>query len=389
MANPMELYSKLDPYPWYTVMREHAPVFQQGGAGPWHVFRYADVQRVLSDYETFSSQEGRGGGSDPLGSSIISLDPPRHRQMRALATMAFTPRAVAQLEPRIRAITNDLLDAVQSRGEMDVIADLAYPLPVIVIAELLGIPVADRERFKVWSDAIVQGSQAEAVAAAMATMGMNWYGEMVDYFRHTVEARRAEPRDDLISALIVAQVDGEHLTMQELIGFCILLLVAGNETTTNLLGNALLCFDEHPETEQRLRDAPQTLPTAIEEVLRYRAPVPMMFRTSIKDAELSGQRIPAGSPLIAWIGAANRDGDQFPEPDRFDIARTPNRHLGFGYGIHFCLGAPLARLEARVALGEMLTRLRDIRRVRSVPLEPLGGNIVAGVQRLPVTFTRA
>ncbi|MBA3826057.1 MAG: cytochrome P450 [Ktedonobacterales bacterium] len=387
--NPMALYSKLDPFPWYATMREHAPVFQQGGGGPWHVFRYDDVQRVLSDYETFSSQEGRGGGTDPLGASIISLDPPRHRQLRTLAAMAFTPRAVAQLEPRIRAITNELLDAVVGRGTMDVITDLAYPLPVTVIAEMLGIPVADRARFKVWSDAIVQGSQEEAVAAALATMGADWYGEMVDYFRHTIEARKTAPQDDLISALIAAQVDGEHLSMQELIGFCILLLVAGNETTTNLLGNALLCFDESPATEQQLRAAPQLLPTAIEEVLRYRAPVPMMFRAAVKDVELSGQRVPAGSAMIAWIGSANRDGAQFPEPERFDITRTPNRHLGFGYGIHFCLGAPLARLEARVALGEMLARLRDIRRVPNVTLEPLGGNIVSGVRHLPVTFSNA
>ena len=388
MANPMAMFSKLDPFPWYAVMRDHQPVFQQGEYGPWHVFRYDDVQRVLSDFETFSSQEGRGG-ADPLGVSIISLDPPRHRQLRTLATQAFTPRAVAQLEPRIRAITNELLDVVQEQGHMDVIADLAYPLPVIVIAELLGIPAADRERFKVWSDAIVQGGQSEALAEAQAAMGANWYSEMVDYFHHTIQARRQEPRDDLISALIAAQVDGQSLTMQELIGFCILLLVAGNETTTNLIGNTLLCFDEFPEAEAHLRAAPEGLPTALEEVLRYRSPVQMMYRVAIKDAELSGQRVPAGSPMIAWIGSANRDGRQFPEPDRFDIARTPNRHIGFGYGIHFCLGAPLARLEARVALTELLRRLRDLRRVPGVALEPLGGNIVYGVQRLPMTFARA
>ncbi len=373
--------SPLDPYPWYDEMRARHPVVQLGGA--WHVFRYDDVQRVLSDYAAFSSQRGGGG---PLASSIISLDPPRHRQLRTLVTQAFTPRAVAQLEGRIAAIAAELLDAVAARGTgtMDIIADLAYPLPVIVIAELLGVPTADRERFKVWSDAIVQGGQAEAAAQATAALGADWFGEMVAYFNAMIAQRQRAPQDDLISALIAAEVEGQRLTAQELVGFCILLLVAGNETTTNLLGNAVLCLDEQPATYRALRATPERLPAAIEEVLRYRSPVQSMFRSTTQDVAFGDVTIPAGSWVVAWIGAANRDPAQFPDPDRFISDRAPNRHLAFGHGIHFCLGAPLARQEARIALGALLARYPALRRDATVALEPLGGNIVYGVQRLPV-----
>jgi cytochrome P450 len=385
MGPASQTAAQLNPFPWYAQMRANAPVWHDTARGLWHVFRYDDVQRVLSDHAAFSSERG-GGSSDPLATSMISLDPPRHRQLRALVTQAFTPRAVSRLESRIAAITDDLIDAVAPRGTMDVIADLAYPLPVIVIAELLGVPSADRAQFKLWSDAIVQGMHSEAAQAATAAMGANWYLSMVDYFQRMIAARRAEPRDDLISSLIAAQVEGVHLTMQELLGFCILLLIAGNETTTNLIGNAILCFDEHPHVIPQLRDAPELLPGAIEEVLRYRSPVQSMFRTTTGEVAIGSTTIPADAPMVAWIGAANRDPTQFPDADRFDIARAPNRHIAFGHGVHFCLGAPLARLEARIALGVMLHQLPNLRRVPEAPLEGLGGGIVYGVQSLSVTF---
>lgn len=388
MHNTQPTMSPLNPFPWYAHMREHNPVYFDEETGGWHVFTYSDVQRVLSDYDVFSSQRGRDSqhAENPLGASMISQDPPRHRQLRTLATQAFTPRAVAQLEPRITAITNALLDAVAAQGSMDVIADLAVPLPVIVIAEMLGIPVADRERFKLWSDAIVQGTHSAAAGAASTSLGANWYGEMMAYFQRMIALRQQEPRDDLITDLLAAQTDGQHLTMSEVLGFCILLLIAGNETTTNLIGNAILCFNEHPELQDRLRQAPELLPAALEEVLRYRSPVQSMFRVTTQPVELSGQTIPANAWVTAWIGSANRDPAQFPEPDRFDSTRTPNRHIAFGYGIHFCLGAPLARLEARVALNAMLARLRHIRLADTANLAALGGNIVFGVTHLPITF---
>ena len=367
----------LNPFPWYRFMRESQPIRYEPRYGGWQVFRYDEVLRVLSDYAVFSSAFG---GQGPLGSSLISMDPPRHRQLRNLVTQAFTPRAVAQLSGRITAIVNDLLDRVITAGRMDVIDDLAYPLPVIVIAEMLGIPQEDRQRFKIWSDAVVGASYPE---------GGNPQAEMSAYFLNMIEQRRHEAKDDLITALLNAQIDGQHLNQQELLGFCVLLLVAGNETTTNLIGNAFLCFDEHPEVMEQLRAEPALMPGAIEEVLRYRSPVQFMYRRAIADVTLDGHNIRAGQEVLAWIGSANRDERQFPNPDLFDIKRTPNRHIAFGHGIHFCVGAPLARLESKIALTLMLERLQEIKRVRSVPLQATGSAVVYGVQHLPITFERS
>jgi len=344
----------------------------------WQVFRYEDVQRVLSDYASFSSGFGGGEqGQDPLSSSLISMDPPRHRQLRNLVTQAFTPRSVAQLSERITTIVNQLLDQVAATGNMDIIDDLAYPLPVIVIAEMLGIPHEDRERFKVWSDSVVGASNPE---------GGNPQAEMSAYFLNMISQRSREPKDDLITALLNAQIDGQHLNQRELLGFCILLLVAGNETTTNLIGNALLCFDEHPEVMEQLRSEPALIPGAIEEVLRYRSPVQYMYRRAVSDVTIRDQEIRTGQMVLAWIGSANRDEAQFPDPDSFDIRRTPNRHIAFGHGIHFCLGAPLARLEAKITLTLLLERFHEIQRVRDIPLEATGSDLVFGVKHLPITF---
>src|SRR5436305_12171684 len=209
---------------------------------------------------------------------------------------------------------------------------------------------------------------------------------MSEYFLDMIAQRSREPKDDLISALLDAQIDGQHLNQRELLGFCILLLVAGNETTTNLIGNALLCFDEHPEVMEQLRAEPALVPGAIEEVLRYRSPVQYMYRRAAANVTVRDQEIQAGQMLLAWIGSANRDEAQFPDPDSFDIRRTPNRHIAFGHGIHFCLGAPLARLEAKIALTLLLERFDDIQRVRSVPLEAAGADFAYGVKHLPMTF---
>ncbi len=379
MQNTREEYL-LNPFPFYKMMRESDPVHHIAEYRAWQVFRYDDVQRVLSDYAAFSSNFSQGQAQDPLSTSLVSMDPPRHRQLRNIVTQAFTPKGVARLADRITAIVTDLLDPIVARGRMDVIGDLSYPLPVIVIAEVLGIPQQDRESFKLWSDAIVGATGSE---------GGDPQHEMGAYFMDMIARRRREPQDDLISALLDAQIDGQHLNQRELLGFCILLLVAGNETTTNLIGNALLCFDEQPEVMEQLRAEPELIPNAIEEVLRYRSPVQMMYRRAISDVTLDGRAIRAGQMVIAQIGSANRDEAQFPDADKFDIRRTPNRHIAFGHGIHFCIGAPLARLEARIVLTHLLTRLRDIRRVREAPLEAIGSDIVYGVKHLPITFTAA
>jgi cytochrome P450 len=372
----------MEPFPWYRRMRAEAPVSYDAERGSWNVFRFDDVKRVLSEYASFSSNfSGASGRSDqPLGSSLISTDPPRHRQLRSLVTQAFTPRAVQQLAPRIAALVDELLAGVAQRGSMDIIDDFAYPLPVIVIAELLGIPARDRAQFKAWSDAIVTGSVDTSSGSGTVQQ------EMGRYFLQLLAQRRREPRDDLISGLLAAEIDGVRLSEVELLGFCVLLLIAGNETTTNLIGNAVLCFHEQPDLQGQLLADPELLAPTIEEVLRYRSPVQSMFRRAARDVELGGQLIRRGQPVVAWIGSANRDESQFAQADRFLATRAPNQHLAFGHGVHFCLGAPLARLEARLALAALVRRLPELRRANDDPLEPMASTIVYGVQHLPVTF---
>lgn len=366
--------SQLNPYPLYAMMRESHPVNFNQMISMWEVFRYSDVQRVLNDYTTFSSNYI---GEGPLSESMIGMDPPRHRQLRTIVTQAFTPRTIAQLAPRITTIVHDLLDRVEAQGAMDIVNDLAYPLPVIVIAELLGVPVEDRERFKQWSSDLVSTS---------VFSGLDPQSEMGEYFLKMIEKRRKEPKDDLISALLAAQIEGEHLSITELLGFCILLLVAGNITTTNLIGNMVLCLDEHPETFEDLKAEPTLAASAIEEVLRYLSPIQSMFRLTRTDTIIGEQEIPAHKMLLAWIGAANRDEAQFPNAETFDIRRNPNRHIAFGHGIHFCLGAPLARLEGKITLEIMLERLPNMKRKRDVPLERIDSFFLYGVKHLPITF---
>ncbi len=366
--------SQLNPYPLYAMMRESQRVNFNQMISMWEVFRFNDVQRVLNDYATFSSNYI---GEGPLSESLIGMDPPRHRQLRNIVTQAFTPRTIAQLAPRVTAIVHDLLDHVKAKGEMDIIDDLAYPLPVIVIAELLGVPTQDRERFKKWS--------SDMVSTSVFT-GLDPQSEMGEYFMGMIEKRRVEPKDDLISALLAAQIDGEHLNITELLGFCILLLVAGNITTTNLIGNTVLCLDQHPEAFEELKAQPDLAASAIEEVLRYLSPIQSMFRLTRADTIIGDQEVPAHKMVLAWIGSANRDETQFPAAETFDIHRMPNRHIAFGHGIHFCLGAPLARLEGKIVLETMLERLPNMQRKRHVPLERTDSFFLYGVKHLPITF---
>lgn len=378
----------LDPFPHYERMRQAAPVFHDDQSGSWHVFRYDDVQRVLSEYARFSS---RMGGDDPsetgqlFASSLITADPPRHRQLRSLVTQAFTPKAVDGLAPRISQLTEELLEGIASLGTADLIQELAYPLPVIVISELMGVPAEDRDRFKRWSDVVVSQTRSGAVNEDQHLTNV----EMTGYFLDLIEQRRSRPGNDLISNLLAAEIDGQKLSVAELLGFCSLLLVAGNETTTNLIGNAVLCFTEAPGTMERLRQEPSLLPQAIEEVLRFRSPVQSMYRVTVASTTLGDVQIPAGAPLVAWIGSANRDERQFERPARFDVDRSPNRHLAFGHGIHFCLGAPLARLEARIALEGILSRLPGLALAPGARLERMDSTIVYGLKALPASWQAA
>jgi cytochrome P450 len=402
MGNPpLSLFpppeDRFRPYDFYATMRRDHPVAHDEAHEMWGVYRYEDVERVLSDYVAFSSsREGvirrafRGAARPPFRNSLIGSDPPRHRQLRELVSKTFTPKAIAGLEPRIAQITEGLLDQVVDAGRMDLIGDLSYPLPVIVIAELLGVPQEDRAQFKSWSDRLI-GDSEEILAGDATSMQdrLVLRQEMDDYFRRVIEQRRAQPRDDLISGLVQAEIEGNRLSDEELLGFCTLLLVAGNITTTNLIGNAALCLLDHPEQMERLRGDLGLMPSAIEEVLRFESPVQLMFRTTMSEEEIGGHRIPAGEMVLASIGSANRDEAVFPSADQFDITRDPNPHIAFGHGIHFCLGAPLARLETRVALSILLERVRKLERVVGEPVETTKGAILHGPTRLILRFEPA
>lgn len=366
-------------YSWFEEMRIDHPVFYDERMHMWQIFLYEDVSHVLTDYTRFSSQAFALNNSF-LKDTLVAKDPPDHRKMRNLVNQAFTPRAVAHLSDRITQITQELLDQVRPQGKMDIVSDIAFPLPAKVIAEMLGVPSEDWNIFQRWARV-----DSSAATPARQEEGRSMQREMSDYFSSLLEERRRSPREDLVSALSVAEIDGERLSKDELVSFCTLLLAAGQETTKNLIANAIVCLTDHPDALERLKREPTLMPTAIEEILRYLPPVWFLFRQTKTDIELAGQHIPANQLVLAWTASANRDAAQFPNPDRFDITREPNRHLAFGHGIHFCVGAPLARLEARIALPMMLEQLRDLRRVEDFPITVHTG-IVFVIRSLPVTF---
>jgi cytochrome P450 len=367
-------------------MRATNPVFFEPRARSWMVCRYDDAMRVLNDHTTFSSDPRRFAdlpGGMPIMPSILAMDEPRHRKLRTIVHQAFTPRVVEQLAPRISAITHTLLDQVQARGEMDVIQDFAYPLPLTVIAELLGVFGEDRARFHAWSNTLTTGYQFEGKAST--TQAREESSRALNaYFEEMLTARRAAPRDDIISLLLAAEVDGEKLSDGELLEFCRLLLIAGHETTANLLGNAVVCFDAYPDVANQLREDISLLPGAIEEILRCFPSVSGDFLSKPTHTTLGGQLIGKYQPVLVIANSANYDEAQFPFADYFDIQRHPNRHLTFGHGIHFCLGAPLARLEARIALPILLERFPALRGVPGQSIEPIKSPFLAGVKRFHV-----
>jgi cytochrome P450 len=354
------------------------------------LFDYASVRRAMDDHETFSSRVTHPGGRAPEW--LVFLDPPRHTKLRAVVGRAFTPRAIGALEPRIRELSRDLLHHAAEQGSVDLVAEYSGPLPTMVIAEMMGIPLADRPRFMTWSQAIVnlgyaimggeQGARAVREHAAVRE-------EMTSYLTALVAERRTSPRDDLLTRLVEGEVDGEGLSDAEILGFFQLLLSAATETTTNLIDNAILSFAEHPGQLARLRAEPRLMATAIEEVVRYRSPGQIMFRQTTREVTLHGQTIPAGRFVLVMVGSANRDPARFSSADRFDIGRDPNPHIAFGHGIHSCLGAALARLEARVALSDLLLADFELALVHDEPWEPRSALHVHGPARLKVRITPA
>jgi cytochrome P450 len=372
------------PLDWYREMRAGPGIVFDPKFKSWNVFRYDDALGILNDHATFSSRP-RGGA--PALPSIVGMDVPRHRQLRSLINQAFTPRTVEQLAPRISQISNQLVDQVIDRGHMDLMQEFAYPLPIAIIAELLGIPVEEQATFRRWSETLITGPRTdEKRGRSYAVEREENLRELNAYFLAKLEERRRQPRADLMSRLLAAEVDGERLSETDLLEFCRLLLIAGYETTAYLIGNAMLAFDEHPEAAEELRRDPALLPGAIEEVLRCYPSVAGTMRTTTADTEIAGQRLERDQAVIVWIGSANYDERHFVDPERFDARRAPNRHLGFGFGIHFCVGAPLARLEARIALQTLLERLPRLRGELATPLEPVETPFIFGVRHFHVSF---
>jgi cytochrome P450 len=379
-----------NPFPLYDRIRAQSPVLQDPQSNLWMIFDYAGVKRALTDHQAFSSSMLNAGRRNPQW--IIFFDPPQQTRLRALISRAFTPRAVADMEPRIRAISAELLDTQIEKGEMDFAAGFAIPLPMMVIAEMIGIPSDDWPRFRRWSDVILKLSYTVSGNAQASSASAGFFAvtaEMAEYLPHMIEDRRATAKDDVLTRLALAEVDGERLSQDEIVAFVQLLLVAGNETTTNLLNNAILCLMDHPDQLARLRSNPALLPSAIEEVLRYRSPIQWLFRATTRDVELGDHIIPAGKLVLPIIGAANRDPRQFSDPARFDITRDPNPHIAFGHGIHFCLGAPLARLEAGIALSDFLARVENFVPATDQPWEPRKALHVHGPSLLPIRFEPA
>lgn len=357
--NPLSRALRANPYPVYEALRRKDPVHRMRLQDAWVLTDYADVDMVLRDSRRFGNA-GREFGYIPQV-SMLDLDPPAHTKIRGLVSHGFTPRAVAGLEPRIRDTVAGLLANVAGQRRFDLIAELAFPLPVIVIAELLGVPPEDRAQFNEWSnrvapivDPLLNARQVRQVQQAVE--------EVYAYFEAVAAARRRDPQDDLVSALVTAEVDGERLERDDLLVNLLLVLVAGNETTRNLIGNGTLALLRHQDELRRLRRDPALLPGAVEELLRFDSPVQLDSRIAREPVELRGRRIARGQRVICLLGAANRDPQVFPNADRLDIGRSAaHHHLAFGRGIHYCLGAPLARLEGRVAFEALLPRLGRLR----------------------------
>ncbi|MGW8765354.1 cytochrome P450 family protein [Streptomyces sp. NPDC055815] len=393
-----------DPYPAYAWLREHAPVHRTtlpSGVEAWLVTRYADARQALADQRLSKnpahhdeSPHAKGKTGIPgerkaeLMTHLLNIDPPDHTRLRRLVSKAFTPRRVAEFAPRVQELTDRLIDSFVARGSADLIHEFAFPLPIYAICDLLGVPAEDQDDFRDWAGMMIRhgGGPRGGVARSVK--------KMRGYLAELIHRKREEPGDDLISGLIKASDHGEHLTENEAAAMAFILLFAGFETTVNLVGNGLYALLRHPEQRARLQAslaAGETglLETGVEELLRYDGPVEMAtWRYATRALTIGGQEIPAGDPVLVVLAAADRDPARFEGPDTLDLARRDNQHLGYGHGIHYCLGAPLARLEGQTALATLLTRLPDLRLAADpAELRWRGGLIMRGLRTLPVEFS--
>ncbi|MFI5317327.1 MAG: cytochrome P450 [Myxococcota bacterium] len=413
--DPTNAEVRRDPYPHYRELRAVAPVHFVESTSFYTVARQRDVREVLRDTGAFSSRAMRGvgpngrtqtpftgaGDASPEAiarliaalpfppqelagaRSVIFADPPEHDSLRAIVNRGFTPRRIAALEPRIREIARACIADVRGKGELDLVEDLAIPVPVTVIAEMLGIDPERRADFKRWSDVIVAASANRITGRATASP-VNAFIELLQYLAQVIDERRRAPREDLISTLLRAE-GGETLKPAEVVTFTLLLLIAGNETTTNLLGNALLALTEHPDQLALVQREPGRVPALVEEALRFDSPAQALLREATRDTEIAGVAIPRGAIVAPLLGSANRDEEAFPGGERFDLTRERPNHIAFGLGVHFCLGAALARLEARVALEELF-QLRNLARKDDSPPERLDSFQLRGLRKLPLVF---
>lgn len=389
--NPLDDRFRHDPYPFYHRYRAEDPIHWAGapdhdGPGIWFLFRYTDVMAALRNPNLV--RDRRIQPPDPLGAALATWmlfrNPPDHTRLRSLVNKAFTRQMAERLQPAIQETADFLLDEVQADGEMDLMPHYASPLPLITIAELLGIPRSGREQLRSWTMDLTRGIDVGPTAEALKRATQSTL-ELVEYLRTIVGQRRRSRKDDLISALIAAEEGGDELSEDELLSMCVLLLGAGHETTINLIGNGTLALLSHPDQWTRLRDDAACTEGAVEELLRYDCPVQMTFRMALEDGELGGKFLRKNEVVAILLGAANRDPEQFPDPDRLDVTRAAAKHGAFSMGIHFCLGAPLARLEGHIAFRTLARRMPRLALLPR-PVERRDGTTFRGLKSLPLSF---
>ena len=395
--NPLRKEMRVDPYPFYRKLREHDPFHRSRPADGWILTRYDDIHAVLGD-KTFSSDERhqrtyprqrargeRAGIPDPYEEdrmSMLRVDPPDHTRLRGLVSKAFTPRAIERMRGRVEEYADRLLRPLAVRGRFELIGDFAAPLPINVIAEMLGVPLEDRDRFRHWSDEVVRtlgdgtNEDQRRSFAAMQELG--------EYIGAIADARRSEPRDDLISGLVAAEEEGDRLNEKELLATIVLLLVAGNETTTKLIGNSIAALLRNPEQLEILRDEPKRIPAAVDELLRFDGPVQLTSRMVKSDREFRGHSLRKGQQIVLVLAAGNRDPERFERPEELDVLRDDVRHLSFSYGLHYCLGAQLAKMEGAIALEALITRFPDL--CFDGPIEWGDNTVLRGPNSMPLAF---
>jgi cholest-4-en-3-one 26-monooxygenase len=381
------------PHDMFDTLRREAPLYfhpEANGSGFWCVVRYQDLEQISRDARVFSSEGGITlYETDEVGLQqqrmmMLMMDPPRHTKQRLLVNKGFTPRMIGQLHDRIHQVAADIVDRIAERGECDFVVDVAAELPLQVIAEMMGVPQADRHKVFEWSNRLIGSEDPEYAVSAEDATGAAM--ELFSYANDLAAEKRAHPGDDIVSTLLAAELDGERLSDLEFDLFFELLAVAGNETTRNLISHGMLALAEHPDQRDLLLADPSLLPGAVDEMLRYASPVMYMRRTARADLEFNGQQIKEGDKVALWYIAANHDPEVFDDPHRFDIRRSPNDYLAFGGGgPHFCLGSHLAKLEIRVMFEELLTRLPDVE--LNGPVQRLRSNFINGIKHMPVRFT--